>query len=270
MLRHSSEPAEGAVCEEKSQIWQEALVNLLDKSAILYTCRHGEAPDSSWSTVIPRGSWRRPFLRSARRNQSTRRLGVGWFLSDADMRMPAAVTSPSSRLFKKSCCRFVGIPIVGIGGSGARRLEFVVSGLKASLVLGKLIGNSGRAAITIIGISASPTACPLCGYGCAGTQHYRLSEAVILSTSTPIPAQRTFHRRCRDGADIEPRLKPSLFLRKLIRNHHEDLNQTEPPRNLSQSFGYILSWSGLIPKIAPSHGSDAAHDGERCSMIYSL
>ena len=79
VLRHSSEPAEGAVCEEKSQIWQEALVNLLDKSAILYICSHGEAPDSSWSTVVPRGSWRRPFLRSAGRNQSTRRLGVGWF-----------------------------------------------------------------------------------------------------------------------------------------------------------------------------------------------
>ena len=46
-------------------------------------------------------------------------------------------------------------------------------------------------------ISASPTACQLRGYGRAGTQNDHLggtqndclSEAVILSTSTPIPAQ---------------------------------------------------------------------------------
>ena len=42
-------------------------------------------------------------------------------------------------------------------------------------------------AITIIGISASPTACPLRGYGRAGTQNDRLSEAVILSTGTLVP-----------------------------------------------------------------------------------
>ena len=36
--------------------------------------------------------------------------------------------------------------------------------------------------------SASPTACLLRGYGCAGTQNDRLGEAVILSTDTPIPA----------------------------------------------------------------------------------
>ena len=38
-------------------------------------------------------------------------------------------------------------------------------------------------------ISASPTACPLRGYGRAGTQNDPLSEAVILSTGTPIPGQ---------------------------------------------------------------------------------
>ena len=37
-------------------------------------------------------------------------------------------------------------------------------------------------------ISASPTACPLRGYGRAGTQNDRLGEAVTLSTGTPIPA----------------------------------------------------------------------------------
>ena len=40
-------------------------------------------------------------------------------------------------------------------------------------------------------ISASPTACPLCGHGRAGTLNDRLS-------------QRTCRRRCRDRADIEP------------------------------------------------------------------
>ena len=38
-------------------------------------------------------------------------------------------------------------------------------------------------------ILASPTACLLRGYGCAGTQNDLLAEAVILSTGTPIPAQ---------------------------------------------------------------------------------
>ena len=52
-------------------------------------------------------------------------------------------------------------------------------------------------------ISASPTACPLRGYGRAGTQNDRLGEAVmarpyqavILRTGTAIPAQRTCRRR---------------------------------------------------------------------------
>ena len=52
-------------------------------------------------------------------------------------------------------------------------------------------------------ISASPTACLLRAYGRAGTQNARLGEAVILSSSTPIPAQETCRRRCRDRADIE-------------------------------------------------------------------
>ena len=47
-------------------------------------------------------------------------------------------------------------------------------------------------------ISGSPTARPLRGYGRAGTQNDRLSEAVILSTGTTIPAQWTCRRRCRD------------------------------------------------------------------------
>ena len=41
--------------------------------------------------------------------------------------------------------------------------------------------------------------CLLRGYGRAGTQNDRLSEAVILSTGTPTPAQRTCRRRCRDA-----------------------------------------------------------------------
>ena len=50
-------------------------------------------------------------------------------------------------------------------------------------------------------ISASPTACLLRGYGRAGTQTDRLSEAVILSTGTPIPAQWACRRRCLDRAN---------------------------------------------------------------------
>ena len=59
----------------------------------------------------------------------------------------------------------------------------------------------------ITGISASPTACPLRGYRRAGTQNDRLSEAVILSTGTPIPAQWTCRRRCQyrwPMADVPP------------------------------------------------------------------
>ena len=53
-------------------------------------------------------------------------------------------------------------------------------------------------------ISASPTACPLRRYGRAGAQNDRLSEAVVLSTGTPIPAQWTRRRRCRYRADFNP------------------------------------------------------------------
>ena len=42
-------------------------------------------------------------------------------------------------------------------------------------------------ASTKIGISPSPTACPLRGYGRGGTQNDRHSEAVILITGTPYP-----------------------------------------------------------------------------------
>ena len=48
-----------------------------------------------------------------------------------------------------------------------------------------------------IGISASPMACPLRGYGCAGTQSDRLGEAVIVGTGAPIPAQWACRRRRR-------------------------------------------------------------------------
>ena len=46
-------------------------------------------------------------------------------------------------------------------------------------------------------ISASPTACLLRGYGCAGTQNDRHSEAAILSTGTSMPVQWACRRRCR-------------------------------------------------------------------------
>ena len=48
-------------------------------------------------------------------------------------------------------------------------------------------------------ISASPMACPLRGYGRAGTQSDRLSEAVILSTGKSTPAQKTCRRRSSFG-----------------------------------------------------------------------
>ena len=46
-------------------------------------------------------------------------------------------------------------------------------------------------------MSASPTACPLRGYGRSGTQNDRHGEAVILSTGMHIRAQWTCRRRCR-------------------------------------------------------------------------
>ena len=59
-------------------------------------------------------------------------------------------------------------------------------------------------------ISASLTACLLRGYGRAGTQNDRLSEAVILSTGTPIPAHQTSRRRCRDRAIFRCRDRASV------------------------------------------------------------
>ena len=66
-------------------------------------------------------------------------------------------------------------------------------------------------------ISASPTACQLCGYGHAGTQNDRLSEAVILSTGTPIPAQWARRRRCRDALIEMPIMPRVLRVCKLHR-----------------------------------------------------
>ena len=54
-----------------------------------------------------------------------------------------------------------------------------------------------RPRLYIGSISASPTACLLCGYGRAGTQNDRSSQAVILSTGTPVSAQWRCRRRCR-------------------------------------------------------------------------
>ena len=42
------------------------------------------------------------------------------------------------------------------------------------------------------------------GHGRAGTQNDRLTEAVILSTGTPMPAQLKCRRRCRCRADMVP------------------------------------------------------------------
>ena len=88
---------------------------------------------------------------------------------------------------------------LGFYAAGTRRRP-VLCGLRvyhAALVIGISAGCYG-------GIFAAATPCPLRGYGRAGTQNDRLSEAVILSTGTPIPAQWTCRRRCRYRADIEP------------------------------------------------------------------
>ena len=57
------------------------------------------------------------------------------------------------------------------------------------------------------------------GYGRAGTQNHRLSEALILSTGTPIPAHRTCRRRCRDAynaCQVEPVLPYVALLSSLL------------------------------------------------------
>ena len=73
--------------------------------------------------------------------------------------------------------------------------------LTASVVFCRHCIGTGTHRLYIGSISASPTACPLRGYGRAGTQNDRLSEAVILTT---ISVRWTCRRGCRDRADIEP------------------------------------------------------------------
>ena len=81
--------------------------------------------------------------------------------------------------------------------------EIVMAARASPAGAGSLLGPGALYRLYIGSISASPTACPLRGYGRAGTRNDHLGEAVILSTGTPIPAQRTCRRRCRDRADIE-------------------------------------------------------------------
>ena len=60
-------------------------------------------------------------------------------------------------------------------------------------------------------ISASPAACPLRGYGRAGTHNDRLGEAVILSAGKPVPAQWTYRRSRRDRKKTPYRHRPHRF-----------------------------------------------------------
>ena len=59
--------------------------------------------------------------------------------------------------------------------------------MRARVRLGFLAFVCRHRGLYIGSISASPTACPVRGYGRAGTQSDRLGEAVILSTCTPTP-----------------------------------------------------------------------------------
>ena len=69
----------------------------------------------------------------------------------------------------------------------------------AGAVTRKLEVNAWARAGIFDSISASPTAFPLRGYWRAVTQNDRLGEAAFLSTGTPIRAQWTCHRRCRNS-----------------------------------------------------------------------
>ena len=51
--------------------------------------------------------------------------------------------------------------------------------------------------------SATATACPLRGYGRAGTQNDSIGGAVVLSTGTRMPARQKRRRRRRDRAGVE-------------------------------------------------------------------
>ena len=68
-----------------------------------------------------------------------------------------------------------------------RYLQMSINILALGSVLGA--GHLLDDELYIDSISAPPTACPLRGHGRTGTQNDRLSEAAILSTGTPIPAQ---------------------------------------------------------------------------------
>ena len=79
-------------------------------------------------------------------------------------------------------------------------MAYIVMAYVVMAYMSPTSGTSHTGAATVgvpSSISAPPRECPLRGYGRAGTQNDRLSEAVILSTGTPIPAQRTCRRRCR-------------------------------------------------------------------------
>ena len=67
-------------------------------------------------------------------------------------------------------------------------------------------------------------ACPLRGYGRAGR------EAVILSTGTPIPAQRTCRRRCRYRAETSPCATPSSTRRAAERRWRARSSRACAPR----------------------------------------
>ena len=106
-----------------------------------------------------------------------------------------------------------GRPAVGLGAGPSPALLFFLPQAWLSLLRRTLPFKKGDtfhklefkvAAMKKVGgsLSASPTACALRGYWRAGTQNDRragIGEAVILRTGTPIPAQCTCHRRCRDA-----------------------------------------------------------------------
>ena len=114
-------------------------------------------------------------------------------ISSTGTPVPGADTGPCTK-FKDCITQFEDRVCVQKGSAVE---SFLIKTYGNSIPEARLI----RHRLYIGSISASPTACPLRGYGCAGNRNDRLSEAVVSSIGTPIFAQWTCHRRCRDGAD---------------------------------------------------------------------
>ena len=111
--------------------------------------------------------------------------------------------------YRRACARPSGDAPreVGVGVESSPRGRW--KALVEAVTVSARQGDSRVYTRHIGSISASPTACPLCGYGRAGTQNDHLGEAVILSTGASMPTQWTSPLPSHLGTPKEPSLMTS-------------------------------------------------------------